>query len=324
MTDLLTQLGLALMAFAAAVTNGAVGYGFSTLFTPVAVLFVTNRVLNPSLILVELGVNLLLLYRERGFLASTWRRAFPVILTVGPGAVLGTFALSVLDPLYVRLFLYALLLPFTLLQVLGIRRHLHHERHLAPVLGGAIGFLYALTTISGPPLAIFWNNQGLHKNEFRCTVAQIRVAESSFASLAYLAFGLFTPAAVGLAPLLLIPVLIGVPLGVYLLRSLSRVVFLRAIAVFDSGVIVYGLVTAAYKTSLGVPFVGLSDVQSETIFLALALTALATLAARILRNLPPHAWTDAPTPGPPGGGRPAPLPSEPDRSSRGPPSLPHP
>jgi hypothetical protein len=32
--------------------------------------------------------------------------------------------------------------------------------------GTALGVLYSVTTISGPPLAILFNNQGLVKNEF--------------------------------------------------------------------------------------------------------------------------------------------------------------
>ena len=42
---------LILITFLAATVNGALGYGFSSLTVPVALLFYANRVLNPALVL---------------------------------------------------------------------------------------------------------------------------------------------------------------------------------------------------------------------------------------------------------------------------------
>ena len=56
-----TSIELALLAFCAAIVNGAVGYGFSSIVTPIALFWTTNRILNPALVLVELCVNVTLL-----------------------------------------------------------------------------------------------------------------------------------------------------------------------------------------------------------------------------------------------------------------------
>ena len=47
------QIVLVLITFVAATVNGALGYGFSSITVPVALLFYTNRILNPALVLVE-------------------------------------------------------------------------------------------------------------------------------------------------------------------------------------------------------------------------------------------------------------------------------
>jgi uncharacterized membrane protein YfcA len=47
---------LVLITFVAATVNGAWGYGFSSITVPVALLFYTNRILNPVLVLVELVI----------------------------------------------------------------------------------------------------------------------------------------------------------------------------------------------------------------------------------------------------------------------------
>ena len=44
--------------------------------------------------------------------------------------------------------------------------------------GTGVGLLYSLTTISGPPLALMLNNQGLAKREFRAALGFVRLAEA--------------------------------------------------------------------------------------------------------------------------------------------------
>ena len=49
----------------AAVVNGALGYGFSSITVPLALLFLTNRVLNPALVLIEVVLNAWALWVNR-------------------------------------------------------------------------------------------------------------------------------------------------------------------------------------------------------------------------------------------------------------------
>ncbi|WP_245331781.1 hypothetical protein [Bradyrhizobium sp. NAS80.1] len=46
----------------AAFVNGALGYGFSSLTVPLALVFYTNRVLNPAVVIIEVFVNLYVLF----------------------------------------------------------------------------------------------------------------------------------------------------------------------------------------------------------------------------------------------------------------------
>ncbi|HYK94037.1 MAG TPA: sulfite exporter TauE/SafE family protein [Thermoplasmata archaeon] len=245
--DPLTSIWLAFLAFGAALINGAVGYGFSSIVTPIAILWYSNKVLNPALVMVEVGVNLTLLVRERQYIRHTWSRARPVVTTLLPGVILGTIGLTYLAINDVKLVVYATLLPLVLLQLIGFYRPFKNERRGGMAVGPGIGFLYALTTISGPPLALFLRNQGMSKDEFRCAIAQIRVAESGLTLGTYLAFSTFfganliTLPAVSLLPFLVIPVVVGVPLGTLLLRSVSPEFFRRFVMAVDALIVTYGL-----------------------------------------------------------------------------------
>jgi uncharacterized protein len=245
--DLWSSLWLAIVAFGAAVTNGAVGYGFSSIVTPIAIFWYSNKVLNPALVLVEVAVNLALLFRERRHIRSTWPRARPVVSTLFPGILLGTLGLTFIAVVDVKLLVYVTLLPLVALQLLGFSRPIANEARGGRAIGSGIGFLYSLTTISGPPLALFLRNQGLSKSQFRCTIAQIRVAESTLTLGTYLAFDQFlgttyyTAPALSLLPALFLAVLIGVPLGTLLLRSVSPDFFRGVVMTLDGILVSYGL-----------------------------------------------------------------------------------
>jgi uncharacterized membrane protein YfcA len=274
------SIWLAILAFGAAIINGAVGYGFSSTVTPIAILWYSNKVLNPALVIVEVVVNIVLLTRERKHIAATWPRARPVIRTLLPGVVLGTVGLAYLAVNDVKVIVYVILLPLILLQLRGIYRPLKNEDRGGAVVGPGIGFLYALTTISGPPLALFLRNQGLSKNEFRCTIAQIRVAESSLTLGTYLAFDAFlgtnlvSVPALSLLPYLFIPVLIGIPLGTMLLGAVSPEFFRRFVMAVDGIFVSYGL----SRVVLALKWV--TSLQSDLLFgLLLLLVVILSLVA---------------------------------------------
>ena len=297
-----TSIELALVAFFAAIINGAVGYGFSSIVTPIALFWTTNKLLNPALVAVELVVNITLLVRERRFLPTTQARARPVIFGLLPGVILGSLGLVLISATSVRIFVYALILPLTVLQLLGYRRHIYREQHAGPFLGLGVGFLYSLTTISGPPLALFWRNQGLSKDEFRCAMAQIRVAEASFTAAAYLVLGLYTTSSVVLMPFLFLPVLLGVPIGTIILQRVSKDFFSRLVMAVDGIIVTYGLYSVLVKAGY------VSNLEG-IVFTVVVIAAILALAVRVISRLPAllaateerlrEARPDTPAPGPP-------------------------
>ena len=274
-----TSIALILLALGAAIVNGMVGYGFSSIVTPIALIWMTSRVLNPALVLVELGVNLALLVRERRHIPATFPRAAPLMAGLLPGVLVGTLALSFIAPSSVKIVVYLTLLPLIVLQLVGFRRTIEKERPVGAVLGTGIGFLYSLTTISGPPLALFWRNQGTSKGEFRCAMAQVRVAEASLTSTVYLAFGLFTTTSMAYIPLLLLPVLIGVPIGTLLLRSVSRDFFSRLVMAADALFVSFGLTNVLSQLKVVSPMEGL-------LIFVLAAIAVVSVAYWAIRRLP--------------------------------------
>ena len=232
---------LAGITLAAAFVNGALGYGFSSLTVPVALVFYANRVLNPALVIIEVFINLYVLYINRASIQAVWKRVFPILIGLVPGVVVGSLFLVSLNPGWIKFFTYAVLLPLILLQAAGVRRPIERERLIGLPFGMGLGFLYSVTTVSGPPLAILFNNQGLVKTEFRAGLGLVRVAESSLTAVVYYHLGLYSMESLNLLSVIVPSVLVGIPLGAYAIRRLDAETFRRFCMSFDAWVVGFGL-----------------------------------------------------------------------------------
>lgn len=236
-------LELFLITLGAATVNGALGYGFSSITVPLALLFLTNRVLNPALVLIEVALNAWVLWVNRKAFRGVWRRVLPIVIGLAPGVIVGTLIVSRVSPDWLKLATYFMLLPLILVQAGGFRRPIQSEKSAGLVFGGGLGLLYSVTTISGPPLAVALNNQGFAKQEFRASLGLIRLAESSFTAIAYAYAGLLTPTSLTLIPQIVPGVAIGVPVGAFLIRHVPVETFRRICMSFDAWIVAFGIAT---------------------------------------------------------------------------------
>jgi uncharacterized membrane protein YfcA len=225
----------------AATVNGALGYGFSSITVPVALFFLTNRVLNPALVPIEVVLNAYVLWVNRRSLPTVWRRVLPIVIALAPGVVVGTLLVSMVSSDWLKFITYVTLLPLILLQAAGFRRPIRSERSAGVAFGGGLGVLYSVTTISGPPLAVALSNQGLAKQEFRAALGFIRLAESSMTAVAYAYAGLYSRGSMALIPRILPSLAIGVPLGAQVIRHIRPETFRRICMSFDAWIVGFGL-----------------------------------------------------------------------------------
>src|SRR5215510_4615956 len=194
------QIALIVITLGAAVVNGALGYGFSSITVPLALLFLTNRVLNPALVPIEVALNAYVLWVNRASLPAVWRRVLPIVIGLAPGVLLGTAFVSYVNPGWLKFATFLVLLPLILIQAAGYRRPIRSERSVGFAFGGGVGVLYSVTTISGPPLAVMLSNQGFTKKDFRAALGVVRLAESSMTMISYTYAGLYVPGSLALIP----------------------------------------------------------------------------------------------------------------------------
>jgi uncharacterized protein len=244
----------ALVSLGASFVNGAIGYGYSSISTPLALLVLVNKIVNPAYVLLEAMVNTVMaILSGKKNLQATFRRTLPIMLAVAPGAVIGSlilYGLSSSFPSYAKFVVYAAILPLILLQTAGLKKAIKRETAAGVPLGFGIGLLYSITTISGPPIALFWNNQGLKKEEFKAAIAQVRITESYITCISYYLLGFYTAKSSGwfgtVTPLQLFeviapPVLVGLPLGILVVKKMNVNTFPRIAMTFNALIVDYGL-----------------------------------------------------------------------------------
>src|SRR5216684_957062 len=231
---------LAGIALFAAFVNGAIGYGFSSLTVPLALLFYTNRILNPAVVLIEVLLNLYVLSINLNGVPAVWKRVFPILIGLLPGIAVGAFVLASLQPGWIKFGTYTVILPLILVQGAGWLMTIGSTCLIVLPCGAAVSILYSVRTISGPPLAILFNNQGLVKSEFRAGLALVRVAESSVTAIVYYQLGLFIAESQNILLVFVPSVVLGVPLGAYLIRRLDAETFRRISMSFDAWVVGFG------------------------------------------------------------------------------------
>jgi len=166
-----------------------------------------------------------------------------MILGLAPGVVLGTALVHRVQPGWLKLATFIVLLPLILLQAAGFRRPIKAERRFGLFFGGGLGVLYSVTTISGPPLALMLSNQGLTKQDFRAGLGLVRLAESTFTAVAYYFAGMFSVESAGLLPYILPSLVVGIPLGVRVIRHVRPETFRRVCMSFDAWVVGFGIST---------------------------------------------------------------------------------
>ena len=139
---------LAGIALFAAFVNGAIGYGFSSLTVPLALVFYANRILNPAVVVIEVFLNLYVLSINLNGIPAVWKRVFPILLGMLPGIAVGASVLASLQPGWVKIATYTVILPLILVQAAGWRRPIQSTWLIGLPFGTALGVLYSVTFCS--------------------------------------------------------------------------------------------------------------------------------------------------------------------------------
>jgi uncharacterized membrane protein YfcA len=145
------------------------------------------------------------------------------------GVPFGAYLLAVLDADTLRLFIGSVATAFALLLMSGFRYTVRRERLAFIPVGLASGVLNGSSTLAGPPVILFFANQGVAPQTFRANILTFFFVTNLVTIVTFLIGGLFTRDAFVLAAVLFPALIVGVVAGTLMSRRVDIRIF-RAVA----------------------------------------------------------------------------------------------
>jgi len=208
------------------------GFGFALVATPLLLFVFDSKSVVVITIIIGFPVGLLLLFHTRKHIDV--KRALLMCSGSIFGVPLGAYLLSSLDSSIIKLIIAILIVPFSIVLLLGHSYRFKRDSLGCSISGFFSGLLGSSTSLSGPPVVLFLLNQGLVKERFIGTVTAyfVFMGIASIGAFSYL--GMVTIDLLIKVAMLLPTAILGLYIGTRVLPKVNATLFRRIAALIVS------------------------------------------------------------------------------------------
>jgi len=210
-------------ALLAGVVNGLTGFGLALISTPMLLFVYEPRTVVVLTAIFSIFINAAVVWYS--WHQARRRLALGLLIPALLGVVVGAVVLGVIDPVYIRLGIGAIVICSALLLVRDIKLPGADTRWGTLVAGSASGALSTSTGLAGPPVVLLLASRGLPKHEFRGTSALYFLPLSTAGLIVLAIRGLVEAHEVPLGLVLIPAAIAGKAIGTTLLRHVSERAF---------------------------------------------------------------------------------------------------
>jgi len=216
---------------------GLSGFGYSLIAVPFLLLFHEPTVVVPVAIIHGILLNFLIIKDIWKFIDL--KRIYPLMIFGAIGTPIGTTALTFFSPDIVKVITGTLIVIFATILIAGFYVKIQKEKLAFISIGMISGFLNGLTTMSGPPVILFYANQKMKKRTFRANLVIYFLFLNIFTFPVLLASNTYNKEILIYALKLSPGVIIGSLLGIMLVKRINNFVFrkITLLLVLLSGVV---------------------------------------------------------------------------------------
>ncbi len=212
-----------LAALLAGTVTGLTGFGLALISTPLLLFVYEPRPVVVLTAVFSVFISTAVVWDS--WREARWRLALALLLPSTVGIFLGAEVLRVVDPVYIRLAVGAVVVFSALLLVRDVRLPGAGTRWGPVVAGSASGALSTSTGLAGPPIVLLLASRGLPKAEFRSTSALYFLAMSLVGLLVLAGRGLVGGGEIRLALILVPAAIVGKMVGTAFLKKVSEQAF---------------------------------------------------------------------------------------------------
>jgi uncharacterized membrane protein YfcA len=239
--SLTIAMALCAIAFVSGTARGFSGFGAALIFMPLASSVAPPRLVAALLLVIDF-------ISAAPLLPDAWRKAdrrATAVIVLGAliGVPVGTYFLSVLDPVTTRWIISCFVTALLLLLLSGWRYRGKDHAWLSVGIGGLSGFCSGLAQTGGPPIVGYWLGRPIAPIVARANIVLFFGASDVFSMISYITTGLIGRESLALSLVVGPAYALGVAFGASLFGRASEKVFRR---------ICYGLIAIAVITGLPV------------------------------------------------------------------------
>jgi hypothetical protein len=156
------------VCFFAGLITGITAFGFALVAVPLLILLFDPKVAVPIVTINSTLTGMYLFFELRNMMQV--KKIIPLIIGGIIGLPFGVYILAVLDKDILKILVGALITIFAFLLGLGIKRAIKSEKYTSVLVGMLSGLLKGSTSLSGPPVVLFFINQHQEKEVFRANL----------------------------------------------------------------------------------------------------------------------------------------------------------
>ena len=227
--DVITIVLFSLVILAAAFTQALTGFGFALVSVPILVIFFSPKISVPIIMVLTVPVMVTILFHlwKHVQLKRIW-----ILMLMGlAGMPFGTYLLVNLDVQLLKIIIGLTIVFFGTALLLGYSQRFKNEKIVSIPIGFLSGILGGSTSMSGPPVILFFSNQGDEKNIFRANLVTYFLVLHLSIIPTYIIGGLVTIDTVQTALLFFPALVIGAVLGVKFAAKINENKFKKVVLI---------------------------------------------------------------------------------------------
>ncbi len=219
-----------LIFFAAGTVQGLTGFGAALVALPLLIFIMDIKVAIPLCILNGLIITTFLAYTLRRHLDR--KKILPLLLGAMPGIVLGGLLLRHINPAYIQYLLGALLICYSVYNLVARPRPLRPAVGWGYVAGFFSGAITAALSAGGPPTIIYTTLTDWSKDEIKATLTGFFALNAYLTAAMHALSGMTTTTTLGYFAASMPFVLAGTASGAQLADKINRKTYLKLVYFF--------------------------------------------------------------------------------------------
>lgn len=215
-------VGLAALLLAGLI-QGLTGFGLALVSVSILINFLSPKLVVPTVVILSIFTNIIILFEARKWVDL--RRIWPLMMAGIVGMPLGTYLLVVLDASILKVFIGAVIALFAIAFLMGFKKQIRNEKLAFAPVGFISGLLQGSTSLSGPPVILFFVNQGVEKQVFRANLVAYFTVLSLATIPVFVLGGIITKEVINHVLWFLPAMIIGVIAGIKLAHKVKETLF---------------------------------------------------------------------------------------------------